>query len=151
MIHIESSTQINRSPDEVFEFIVNVDNMRRWQKGVVRSRRVSSGPMRLGFQFEETVKVGPWKLDTRCTVTELKKGARFGFEAASNGPLDYEGRFDLSPLAGGTRLSLVGIARLKGLWRVMQPLFAEDIKKETRDELDEIKRLLEIEGAEVAN
>jgi len=143
MIRIETSTQIGRPRAEVFDFLTDVENLPKWQSGVVESRPLSEGPVRVGYRFEETAKVGLWKLHNVCTVTDLKANERFAFEAKSSGPLDYEGSFDLQPVAGGTRLTLRGSARLKGLWRLLQPLLAGDLRKETRAELESIRRLLE--------
>ena len=143
MIRIESSVQISRPRDQVFGFLTDLDNLPKWQTGVIQSKRLTDGPVRAGFRFAETAKVGPWKLDTVCTVTDLKPAERFAFEARSSGPLDYEGSFDLQPMAGGTRLSVNGSARLKGLWRLLQPLLAGDLHKETRRELETIRRLME--------
>jgi hypothetical protein len=99
--------------------------------------------MRVGYQFEETAKVAFWKLHTVCTVTDVKTNERFAFTAKSDGPIDYEGHFDLQPVAGGTRLSVNGTARLKGLWRLLQPVLAGDLRKETRTEMETIRRLVE--------
>jgi uncharacterized protein YndB with AHSA1/START domain len=143
VIRIDISTQINRPRDEVFEFLTSVENLPKWQSGVVQSKAISDGPARVGFQYEETAKVAFWKLHTVCTVTDIKTNERFAFVAKSDGPIDYEGRFDLQPVAGGTRLSLTGSARLKGLWRLLQPVLAGDLRKETRTELETIRRLVE--------
>jgi uncharacterized protein YndB with AHSA1/START domain len=145
MIQFETSTQISQPRGIVFEFLTDLDNLPKWQSGVVQSRRLSQGLVRPGFQFEETAKVGPWRLHTVCTVTDIKPNERFAFEAKSDGPLDYDGRFELQPVAGGTRVTLSGDARLKGLWRLLQPLLAADLRKETRSELATIKQLLEAE------
>jgi hypothetical protein len=143
MIQIETSTQIDRPRDEVFDFLTSVENMPDWQSGVIESRPLTPGPMRVGYQFVETAKVVLWKLNTVCTVSDLKANERFAFVARSDGPLDYEGNFELHPVAGGTRLTLSGSARLKGAWRLLQPLLASDLRKETRVELETIKRLVE--------
>jgi carbon monoxide dehydrogenase subunit G len=143
MIHIEESTQISRPRDEVFDFLTNVDNLPKWQSGVIQSKALSQGPVRVGYQFEETAKVGPWKLHNLCTVSDLKPNERFAFEAKSSGPLDYQGSFDLQPVARGTRLTLSGSARLKGLWRLLQPVLAGDLRKETKTEMEAIRRQIE--------
>ena len=143
MIRIDGSTQIDRRRDEVFDFITGVESLPKWQSGVIESKPLSDGPVRVGYQFSETAKVVFWKLRTVCTVTDLKANERFAFVAKSDGPLDYEGSFDLQPVAGGTRLTLSGWARLKGIWRLLQPLLAGDLRRETRTELAMIKRLME--------
>jgi uncharacterized protein YndB with AHSA1/START domain len=143
VIRFEHTVQIGQPREMVYDFLTDVENLPRWQSGVVQSRPISSGPMTPGFQFEETAKVGPWKLRNICTVTEMRPAQRFAFAAKSSGPLDYEGSFDLQPVAGGTRLTVSGSVRLKGLWRLLQPLLAPDLRKETRTEMANLKALLE--------
>jgi carbon monoxide dehydrogenase subunit G len=147
MIHIESSVQIARPRDEVFDFLIDVDNLPKWQTGVLQSRSLTQGPVRVGFQFAEMLKVGPWKLNTVSTVTDIKVNERFAFQVKSSGPLDCDAYFDLQPVAGGTRLTMNGAARLKGIWRLLQPFLAGDLRKETRTELATIKLLLEAAAA----
>ncbi len=143
VIHIEQSTQISQPRDRVFEALMDVANYALWQKGVVQSKPISEGPVRVGYRFEETAKVGPWTMHVVCTVTDLKANERYAFSAESSGPVNYEGTFDLQPVAGGTRLTLHGSARLKGLWRLLEPLFGSDLRKEAREELAAIKEALE--------
>lgn len=143
MIRIENSAQVNQPRERVFEALMDVTNYPKWQKGVVQSKPVSDGPVAVGYQFEETAKVGPWTMHTVCTVTDLKRNERYAFTAVSSGPVNYEGAYDLQPVMGGTRLTLRGTARLKGVWRLMEPIFGSDLRKEAREELAAIKRMLE--------
>ena len=143
MIQIESSTQVNRPRDEIFDFITNVDNLAKWQASVVEARRLTQGQPRIGFQYEQRLKVGPWRFDAVCTVTDFKPNERYAFQMTSEGPLDCDGRFDLQPVAGGTRLTMTGVARLKGFARLIRPLLGGELRRETRAELATIKLLLE--------
>jgi hypothetical protein len=55
----------------------------------------------------------------------------------------YEGEFDFAPTPAGTRLSADGRFRFKGVWRLMSPLAGREIRKESRTELEDIKRAVE--------
>ena len=63
----------------------------------------------------------------------------------STGPVDCDAHFDLQPVPGGTRLTLNGEARLKGFWRLLRPMLATGLRRETKKELETLKRLLEAE------
>jgi carbon monoxide dehydrogenase subunit G len=147
MIHIEISTQIARTRAEVFDFLTDLDNLKRWQTGVIQTKSLMEGPVRVGYQFTETAKVGPWTLNTVSTVTDLKTNERFAFQVKSAGPLDCDVQFDLQPVAGGTRLTITGAGRLKGMWRLLQPMLVRELRKETQTELATIKLLLEASAA----
>jgi hypothetical protein len=142
VIQIEHSAVIRRQPEEVFGFMTDIANLPRWQTGAVKSEMLSEPPLVTGSRFSETVRVGPWKLETQCVVTELKRSEVFAFEAMSR-PIDYAGSFRLSDEAGKTRVSLHAVAQLKGVWRLLQPLLASDLRKESRVELENLRHVLE--------
>jgi carbon monoxide dehydrogenase subunit G len=143
VINIESSTRIERPRDEVFDFLTDVNNLPAWQSGVTEARSLSEAPVRIGFQFKETAKVGPWKLRNVCIVTDLKTNERYAFQVRSSGPIDCDVTFDLQPVTGGTRLTVTGKGRLKGVWRLMQPMLAREMRKGTQAELTTLRQLLE--------
>ncbi len=143
MIRIETSTQVSQPRDRVFDFLTDVDNLPKWQTGVIQSKRLTEGPVRVGFQYEETAKVAFWNLHTVCTVTDLKANERYALQVRSPGPIDCDVNFDLQPVAGCTRLTVNGRGRLKGIWRLLQPVLAGDLRKEAQAELATLRRLLE--------
>src|SRR5688572_16540999 len=147
MIRIENSTQIGRPRDEVFDFLTNIDNLPKWQGNVIQAASLSDGAVRIGFQFEQTIKMGPRTMRALCTVTDIKTNERFGFTMQSDGPIDCDARFDLQPVVGGTRLTLNGVARLKGIWRLLQPILSGELRKETRAEIATLRLLLEAAAA----
>jgi uncharacterized protein YndB with AHSA1/START domain len=143
MIHIEHSVQINRPREEVFDFLTDVENIPRWQSNVIRSVPITSGAVRTGFQFEETIKVLMRGVRAVCTVTEVEVNERLAFEMRSNGPIDCDAYFKLQSEGDATRLTLVGVARLKGVWRLLQPMVGAELRKETLGELMVLKGLLD--------
>jgi carbon monoxide dehydrogenase subunit G len=146
MIRIEHSVHINRPRHEVFDLLTDIDRLPEWQSGVTEASRLTEGPVRIGYQYQQMAKVGPWKMLISSAVTDMKANERFAFTAKSDGPVDYEGMFELQPVAGGTKLSISCSARLKGVWRLLQPMLAGDLRKETRQELESVKRLIEQEA-----
>lgn len=102
--------------------------------------------MAIGSQFEQIMKLGQRLIPSLCTVTELKTNERFAFSMTSDGPIDCDAHFDLQPVVGGTRITLDGAARLKGTWRLLRPLIAIELRRETKKELETLKRLIETEA-----
>jgi uncharacterized protein YndB with AHSA1/START domain len=142
MIRIEQGTVIERPPEDVFRYIADVGNLPKWQTGTVKSELLSEPPLVQGSRFQEVVRVGPFKLQTRCVITELKLNEVFAFEAMSR-PIDYAGSFRLAGEAGSTRVSLRAVAQMKGPWRLLEPLLAGDLRQESRVELENLRRVLE--------
>jgi carbon monoxide dehydrogenase subunit G len=150
VIRFENSIEVEQSPAEVFEYVSNLDNLAEWQSGVIESRVITPPPMRVGTIFEEDAKVAFWRTKASCTVTELTRPRLFAFKATSSGPIEYEGSFEFQPSGSGTAVKVSGSIRLKGLWRLLQPLMASDIKRETRGELESIRRNLASRAARSA-
>ena len=151
MIHVECSTQVARPREEVFDYLTNVDKLPSWQSGVTEATRITQGPIGVGTQFRQNARVGPWKLDILCTVTDVKANERYAFSARSTGPLDCDVAFDLQPVAGGTRLTVNGGAQIKGLWRLLSPMLAMGLRKETRQEIETLRLIVEAGRPAVAS
>ena len=143
MIEIEANTIVRKSPEEVMSFVSDFENAPKWQTGVVRSELVTPPPVRAGSRFEEDVKVALWKMRATCEVTKYDAPRLIAFHTTSTGPIEYGGEFRFEPVHDGTRVVVRGQVRLKGLWKLIQPLFAADIRKETQAEMNTLKRVLE--------
>lgn len=144
MIPIQGSVEILRPVDTVFEFLSDLGNAPRWQRGVVEAKRTSEGPMRVGTQFRETVRTMGMRFDAVCEVIAFDPPHRFSMTADGR-LVHYEGQFTFEPTAEGeaTRLSVSASMQMKGLWRVLEWIAGREIRKESLAELEDIKKALE--------
>jgi hypothetical protein len=51
-MHLESSIVIRRQPEQVWNFLANVANIPKWDRGVAGIQRTTSEPMGIGFEFD---------------------------------------------------------------------------------------------------
>jgi carbon monoxide dehydrogenase subunit G len=144
MIPIQGSVEIRRPVETVFEFLSDLGNAPKWQRGVIESRRTSEGPMRVGTQFRETVRTMGMRFEALCEVTAFDPPRKFSMTADGR-LIHYEGDFHFEPIAGGeaTRLSVSASIKMKGLWRVLEWMAGREIRKESLAELEGIKNALE--------
>lgn len=143
MLQHTATITINRPVDRVFAFIADLENAPKWQSGVTDSKVISSGPIHIGTQFKEVIKVIGRPVETICEITEFDLGKQVGFRSDSSAAIQYEGRYSFEPIQGGTRLTFSGWTRLGGFWRLVEPLFGGEVKKELQGEMKRIKSLLE--------
>ena len=143
MLKLAGEIVINRPPDQVFQFLTDLGNVTQWATGVSAVKQLTEGPVRVGTQFEETIRMMGRPMRTVCEVVDLAEGRKFAYKSVSSGMMQYEGQFVAEPADGGTRLSYSSTARLGGLWRLLEPLIAREAKKETQAELKKIKSALE--------
>lgn len=149
MFEIEAHILVHRPVDEVFGFVADFENAPKWQTGVVQSKRASEGALRVGTRFEEDVRILGRHVPTVCIITEFDSPRTFTFKSTSSGVVEYGARFTFTPVDGGTHVDLKGTAQLKGLWRLVEPLFARETKTEVIGEMEAIRNALETEAQAV--
>jgi hypothetical protein len=140
MIEFKGSIAVERSPEDVFAFVADPTNRPKYQHQLVGSRVVTSGPVRTGTQFEESMKLGPWKLRTACEVVACEAPRRFAF-AARNRMLSYQGELAVESAPGGARLTISGRAELVGWRRMLQPMLRAECRRTLPRELRRIREI----------
>lgn len=75
-MRLSSRVTIDRTPEQVWEFFMNVDNLARWDKSVAKVEKLTSGPGRVGSRF-----------DTIAPPRAEKPGKRMHYVVAEVNPL----------------------------------------------------------------
>src|SRR5262245_9663911 len=104
MIEFKGNIAVERSPEDVFAFVADPANRPRYSDNSIGSRTVTGGPGRAGSTFEESQKLGPFKLHTTGEVLACETPRRFLF-TARNSLLHYQGEFAVEDAPGGARLT----------------------------------------------
>ena len=140
MPEAQSTVQIRRSPAEVFAFLSEGENDRRWRSGVLDIRRKSGHGQ--GAIYEQGVK-GPFgrRVPADYEVTSYEPDRRIGFRAIA-GPVRPEGSYELTPADGGTRVTFALRAEPRGLAKLMSPMVARTMRSEVA-QLDRLRVVLE--------
>jgi uncharacterized protein YndB with AHSA1/START domain len=140
MPEAQGTVEIRRSPAEVFAFLSEGENDRRWRSGVLDIRR-KSGHGR-GAIYEQGVK-GPFgrRVPADYEITSYEPDRRIGFRAIA-GPLRPEGSYELTPAEGGTRVTFALRAEPRGLAKLMSPMVAKTMRSEVA-QLDRLRAVLE--------
>ncbi len=142
MIRINTRVLIDRPAAEVFDYVADFENAPEWQAGVVKSGKVTEGPIMVGTKFEEDVRIVFRKARTVCMVTDLNTGKSLAFAATSK-PVDYQGTFTFEQTPRGTLLTLEANCEMNGAWKLLEPLMSLDAKSGVKKELGRIKKALE--------
>ena len=121
----------------------DVERIPEWQQSVIAVTRQTPGPVRAGTRVLETLKMAGRRRHGTVDVTAYTPGELVAF-SGDVGLGDYYCAFELTPRGGGGTV-LVGRTefRLHGWWRLLRPLLGSEIKRETRDELMRLKRIVE--------
>lgn len=144
------TTNINRSPEDVFAFLSDIDNHAKFSVKPFRSQKTSEGSTGVGTVYEAHGWLpGKGKdYENTVTITAFDPGRRFAFDAKDpSGPV-IPSDFVLTPDAGGTKvertMTMPGLDGFQGvLWPVIFPTL---VKPAIQKNLNMLKATLEEQG-----
>ena len=127
MIRASWQTRIARPPEEVFDYLADLDNEPEWNPDASNVTRISPGPVGLGTVWEEDfARVGHYV----TTIDAYERPSVLGFDA-KNPRTEAHVRFDFAPDGGdATSVSCVVELTMKGGMRLLEPLLAPLIRKQ---------------------
>ncbi|MDJ0923396.1 MAG: SRPBCC family protein [Acidimicrobiia bacterium] len=140
----KSSIVIERSIDEVFDYVSDVENMPRWVSGVSRVRLLSD-KVKAGARFTAEYAEGMRKSAIGFKVVEFKRPTRFA-TTSERGPFSFpfKGTLELRAVDHGTEVTTnveTGpeslAARLAGL--LFGPLLKRSTRRRLHDELEALR------------
>jgi uncharacterized protein YndB with AHSA1/START domain len=147
MIRIKTSIIINRQAEEIFDHWADGRLYNAWTPAAVKKdiRMVTPEPIGVGSRFRGTFK-GPGELEYE--ILEYNRPGRLAMEThAKIGDLRHI--ITCERLDGATRVTEVGEGQLKGIFKLLEPLFAAIFKKSFADNDRALKQYLEGKGAAV--
>ena len=125
MQRVERTARLSASPDDVFAYVANLDNLPEWQGGVTQANRTSDGPMRAGATAEVTRQVMNQRIVAPLLVTAYDPPRRLGIASKVSG-VEADATLELAPADDGaaTDLAFAMEIRGSGLTAFMEPMIA---------------------------
>jgi len=145
MIRVETNITINRPPEEIFDHWADGRLYNQWTPGAVKKdvRMVTPGPIGVGSKFRGTFKgIGELEYEILeydrprrlAMVTHVKIG-------------DLHHIITCERIDGTTRVVELGEGQLRGIFKLLQPLFTSVFQKSFADNDRALKQYLEGEFA----
>ena len=142
VIPFRSEQTIDRSAMEVWEYAADIDRHPTWMS-VLDARIVQGRSTEVGTRALEKVKIGPRRQTVEFEVAEADPGRRLAYRVLS-GPMRGDVAMDLEATGpDSTRVVWAGSLGLTGLMRLIEPLFAGEIRAGEAAELVRLKERLE--------
>lgn len=141
MIKHEVSIHLNRPVEQVFAFLIDPDNLRSWQSNLIETEQLTEKPLRVGSQLREVRQMGPRQAEIQAEITTFEPNKRFATRTITKPQVTVSYTFE--PRNGGTQLNYKFVMQTIGMMRLLQPLIAHSIKKDTNSDFERLKRLLE--------
>ncbi len=138
MTTITNTALIQRKPEEVFDYCVDMRNELEWNPSAQSMEKMTDGPLGVGTRFR-----AKWKqsqlIDVECTAFDRPKGWTY----VNGGPVVITVTIRLTPTDYGTELHTSFDAVPRGWFRLAFPIFVQVMKREERANMTRIKDALE--------
>jgi uncharacterized membrane protein len=141
MLKIESTTVINRSVEEVFAVLSNVENNPKWSSAFLEVNKTSEGPIGIGTIWRGVGKFLGKQLEVEIEQTEYEPNRKSAQKSKLPFPSNQQMTFER--VNGGTRVNLKFEAEPGGFFKLAEPLLASTVKRNIEGELANLKDLME--------
>lgn len=142
MFEIEETVAIDRPIEEVWEFVMDVEDEPLWQTTLDVATRLGSGPLRVGSLVRETRRFLGRRVDTTWEMTECEPPLRSPI-GSIDAPFAWSGTHALDEEGGGTRFTLTLRGDPGSFFRLAEPVFARTARREIAGNLANLKHVLE--------
>lgn len=144
MVSFEVEKFINRSRQEVFDYVSDPANDVKWQGSAQSSEWASEGPPGVGSQIHSVARFLGRNIDSTVEVTAWDPPSTVGQKAVS-GPIPFEITIQLEDQDDGTRLTVNGQAEAGGFFKLAEGLVGKQLQKQIEKDFETLKQVLEAE------
>ena len=141
MIQHEVTIHLDKPVEQVFAFLMDTSKLATWQSNLIKSEQLTEGPLRTGSRFREIRRINNKETEIQGEITALEPNKRLETKTATKPQAMVS--YSLDPEQGGTRLRYKFILITSGLMRLLEPVIASSIKKDTEADFETLKRVLE--------
>lgn len=150
MITVSAHVDLDGSPEEVWEFLLDPSNAPIWEHAVVSSERLDDGPIGAGARFRKTVSLVGKRIDVDFEIAEYQP-ARHCSVVLVAGPIEGGGSYSLEPIPGGTRLTYGLRHAMRGMLKIAEPVLRRAYPKLLARDLASLKLAVETAREEVSD
>jgi Polyketide cyclase / dehydrase and lipid transport len=143
MARITGEIVIARPVDVVFDCVADQRNEPKYNPGMVRSEKLTDGPVDVGTRFGATMTSGRRRADMVIEVTKYDRPRTLGSKTTTT-MADIEGTLTFQPASGGTRMRWSWDLRPKGAVRLLTPLVVRMGQRQERRIWGGLKEYLEV-------
>jgi len=142
MLTWENSIFINRSQQEVWDFLSNPANEPQWQSGTESAEWTSEGLPGVGSTQRGIGKILGRKIDLPIEVTAWDPPSELGRKSVG-GPIQAESTIRLESKEDGTQLSVHYQGEAGGFFKIAEGLLGKQLEKQTAANFKALKQVLE--------
>lgn len=141
-MHFTRTIEVPPPPEEAFAYLADFSNTAEWDPGVAEARRLTGAPTRLGSAFEVIALFRGKRQRFEYVVTEFEEGRRVAVHAEGEKAVSDD-VVTVEPSGGGSRVTYEAVSKLKGIYRLAEPVVAIVFKRMGNEALDGLERTLD--------
>jgi uncharacterized protein YndB with AHSA1/START domain len=145
MITFEKSVIINRSADEVFEYLSDGESFSKWATEIVESEKTSDGPVGVGTTYKHVAQMLGRKVENHYEVTEYEVNRKISMKSTS-GPVPAEFTMTVASVDGSSEFTIRAEAEVGGFFKLAEPLVARTMTRQQEANLANLKDMLEAQA-----
>ncbi len=138
----ELTIVINRSIEEAFGFLSNLENDIKWRSEWVETRHVSGEAPGVGATYNLTGEFLGRRIPTMYEVIEYEPNRSAAWKTVS-GPLPLTFRRTFERVEGGTRFTVKYETEVRGFFKLVMSLLARTVVRQHEGDLRNAKELME--------
>lgn len=141
MIQHEVTIHLNKPAEQVFAFLMDMNKLATWQSNLIKTEALTEGPLRAGSRFREVRRLGRRESEIQGEITAFEPNKRFETKTLTKPQVTVS--YSLETENGGTRLKHKFVMLTSGWMRLLEPMIASSIKKESKVDFETLKQILE--------
>jgi uncharacterized membrane protein len=146
MARIVDSVEIKRPVDQVFAYVTEIKNFPKWIPDMQEAVQVSPGKIGVGTALRGTYKMMGLRMAWTSKITGFEPNKKFG-EKISSGSMLSDELMTFDPIADGTEFTFVCDMKVGGVLKLLSPIMAHSMRKQTKTDLAKLKELLESQNS----
>ena len=139
---MDDLTTINCPIQDVFAFVTDHANDKRWKPFVTESRKISPGLIGKGTLFEIAVTTWNQRFAGQVEILEYEPYHWYVYRSNSQ-PFPFVAQLEFSSNSSGTHIRGHVQFQAKGLWKVFTPLFLLFFRSQTKQTFARLKTVIE--------
>ena len=141
MTTVSTSTSINQSIDKVFDYMIDVENHKAWQAGIVDATITPPGPVGVGSTYHYTTEVMGRRMETHLEVTACEKNKKWSVKTTGV-PQSVEMVYLFEAVDNNTKLT-ISTELAGGYPAAAEKMVKQQTQKNLEEQCTKIKQMLE--------
>ena len=142
MRRVEASRSVPANPETVLAFVSDLDNLPKWQTGIVEARRTSPDPIGIGSTAQVVRELVGQRIAVDLRVTDYQPGRRLALASEASG-IGVEAVLDVQPQGDGSLVRFAMDIRAKNIFVApMEGMVAGAASSDLATSLDRLEAAL---------